>query len=56
MSDYKRIKCPKCGNENPRKIYEEPDRDTVLYYSMSGAPVYKMTCKCGSCGQKFEKN
>ncbi len=56
MSDYKRTKCPKCGNENPRKIHEEPDKNTVLYYSMQGTPVYKMNCKCGLCGHKFDKN
>ncbi len=55
MSDYKRNKCPKCGNENPRKIHEEPDKRVVLYYSMQGMPVYKMQLKCGECGNIFDK-
>ena len=50
MTEYKRNKCEKCGNENPRKIHEEPDKSTVLYYSMQGAPVYKKNLKCGECG------
>ncbi len=40
MSDYKRFKCS-CGEENPRKLHEEPDKTQVLYYSMQGTPVYK---------------
>ncbi len=35
MADYKRVKCPKCGNDNPRMLHEEPDKSIVLYYSIS---------------------
>ncbi len=36
MTEYKfsRVKCPQCGNENPRKLHEEPDKNNVLYYSI----------------------
>jgi len=55
MSDYKRNKCPQCGNENPRKIHEIADKSKVLYYSMQGSPVYKKQLKCGDCGFIFDK-
>jgi len=43
MTDvYKRFRCSQCGEENPRKLHEEPDKTQVLYYSMQGAPVYKI--------------
>jgi len=43
MADsYKRVKCPECGNENPRKLHEEPDRNNVLYYSIGNTiSVYR---------------
>lgn len=56
MSQYKRVKCPKCENENPRKLHEEPDKSQVLYYSMQGTPVYKKRMKCGQCGHVFYKD
>ena len=34
MTEFKRVKCPQCGNENPRKLHEEADRNNVLYYSI----------------------
>ncbi len=34
MTEYKRVKCPQCGNENPRKLHEEADKNKVLYYSI----------------------
>ncbi|MFX1557305.1 MAG: hypothetical protein ACFFC9_08625 [Promethearchaeota archaeon] len=55
MSDYKRFKCTECGEENPRKLQEIPDKTQVLYYSMQGAPVYKKRIKCGNCGTIFDK-
>ncbi len=55
MSDYKRVKCPKCGEENPRMMHEVNDKSTVLYYSMQGTPVYRKQIKCGSCGFVFDK-
>jgi len=55
MSEYRRIKCPKCGQENPRMMHEQNDKSTVLYYSMQGAPVYKKVIKCGDCGHIFDK-
>jgi len=51
----KRFKCPDCGEENPRKLHEEPDKTQVLYYSMQGSPVYKKRIKCGNCGLVFDK-
>ncbi len=54
MTQFKRIKCS-CGNENPRKLHEEPYKSTVLYYSMQGTPVYKKRIKCGMCGKVFDK-
>ena len=53
--EYKRIKCPHCGNDNPRMIHDEPDKSEVLYYSMQGTPVYKMQKKCGNCGKIIPK-
>jgi len=53
---WKRVKCPQCGNENPRKLHEEADKNSVLYYSMQGAPVYSKNMKCGDCGNLFKKN
>ena len=55
MSDYKRVKCPNCGNEHPRKLHETPDKAKVLYYSMQGTPVYAKQVKCGDCGHVFDK-
>ncbi|MHA1724582.1 MAG: hypothetical protein ACTSYC_06780 [Promethearchaeota archaeon] len=55
MSNYKRIRCPKCNNENNKLLYEEPDKSKVLYYSMQGTPVYKTIIKCGLCGHKWNK-
>ncbi|MFX1281371.1 MAG: hypothetical protein ACFFA3_18635 [Promethearchaeota archaeon] len=54
--NWKRVKCPQCGNENPRKLHEEADRNNVLYYSMQGTPVYSTNMKCGDCGNLFKKN
>ncbi len=56
MSEYKRTKCPQCGNENPRMLHEEPDKSSVLYYSMQGSPVYAKNVKCGKCGNVFKKD
>lgn len=55
MSEYKRLKCPKCGNDNPRMIHDEADKSEVLYYSMSGTPVHKRHFKCGECGHFWKK-
>ena len=55
MSEYKRIKCPKCGTDNPRMLHEEPDKTTVLYYSMQGSPVYSRKMKCGNCAHEWKK-
>ncbi len=56
MSDTKRIKCPQCGEENPRMMHEQADKKAKpLYYSMQGAPVYKKVVKCGRCGNIFDK-
>jgi ribosomal protein S27AE len=55
MTEYKRVKCINCGEENPRKLHEEQDKNQVLYYSMQGTPVYKRKMKCGSCGTIFDK-
>ena len=55
MTETKRTKCESCGEENPRKLHEEPDKTQVLYYSMQGAPVYKKRIKCGSCGNVFDR-
>ncbi|MFW9999397.1 MAG: hypothetical protein ACFE9Q_13905 [Candidatus Hodarchaeota archaeon] len=35
MTEFKRVKCPQCGNENPRMLHEEPDKSNVLFYSIS---------------------
>lgn len=53
--EYKRLKCPKCGNENPRMLHEVDDKSNVLYYSMQGTPVYAKNIKCGECGHIFKK-
>lgn len=53
--EYSRIKCPKCGQENPRMMHEVDDKSKVLYYSMQGTPVYRKQIKCGDCGQVFDK-
>ncbi len=55
MSEWSRIKCEKCGNENPRKLHEEPKKDEVIYYSMQGTPVYAKNMKCGECGHIWKK-
>jgi len=54
--EVKRTVCPNCDNRDRRKILEEPDKGTVLYYSMQGTPVYSMKFKCGSCGTKWDKS
>jgi uncharacterized cysteine cluster protein YcgN (CxxCxxCC family) len=48
--------CPECGNCNPKKIFEESNKDNVIYYSMQGRPVYEKVCRCGDCGEIFKKN
>jgi ribosomal protein S27AE len=53
MTEWKRNKCPKCGEENPKKLHETPDKSQILYYSMQGTPVYKNKIRCGSCGEIF---
>ena len=55
-SEYKRVKCPKCDNENPRMLHEEPDKNSILYYSMQGNPVYARQIKCGKCGEMWGKS
>ncbi len=55
MSEYKRIKCPECENDNNRKLHEIADKNNVLYYSMQGTPVYAKLIKCGQCGHTFPK-
>ena len=55
MAETKRLKCSDCGEENPRKLHEVPDKTQVLYYSMQGSPVYKKRIKCGNCGLVFDK-
>lgn len=55
MVDYKRFRCSQCGEENPRKLHEEPDKTQVLYYSMQGAAVFKKRIRCGACGMVFDK-
>jgi exosome complex RNA-binding protein Csl4 len=32
--ETKRLKCPNCGNNDRRKIKEEPNKSEVLYYSI----------------------
>ncbi len=56
MAETKRFKCSDCGEENPRKLHEVPDKTQVLYYSMQGSPVYKKRIKCGNCGLVFDKS
>ncbi len=56
MTEYKRTKCPKCNNENPRMLHDEPNKDKILYYSMQGTPVYSRNIKCGDCGHKWSKS
>jgi ribosomal protein S27AE len=56
MTEYKRFKCGECGEENPRRLQEIPDKTQVLYYSMQGNPVYKKRIKCGNCGTIFDKS
>ena len=56
MSEFKRVACPQCGNNDARKLHEEPDKKQVLYYSMQGTPVYVMRMKCGQCGNVFKKD
>lgn len=56
MTETKRIKCPECGNGNPKKIFEEADKDNVIYYSMQGRPVYAKDYRCGECGNIFKKD
>ena len=51
-----RWKCAKCGNENRQKIQESEDKkQTALYYSMQGTPVYPKKLHCGICGNEWPK-
>ncbi len=34
MTEYKRTKCPKCNNDKPRMLHDEPDKTSILYYSI----------------------
>jgi len=56
MTEDKKFKCAKCGEESPRKLQEILDKTQVLYYSMQGKPVYKKHIKCGTCGNIFERS
>jgi len=55
MSDYKRTKCPACGENKANMLHDENDKSEILYYSMQGTPVYKKITKCGSCGNTFKR-
>ncbi|MCF2141845.1 MAG: hypothetical protein K9W44_17470 [Candidatus Lokiarchaeota archaeon] len=51
------FKCPKCGNEDRRKIQEKDDNSQrPLYFSMQGSPVYPKKLHCGACGYEWPKN
>ena len=51
------FKCPKCGNDNRRKIKEEEDKtQSPLYFSMQGTPVYPKKMSCGACGFSWQKS
>ena len=56
MAETKRLKCPKCGEDNPRMLHDEQDKSNVLYYSMQGTPVYAHHMKCGGCGHFWKKD
>ena len=48
--------CPKCGNQERRKIKEVEDKaQKPLYYSMQGSPVYPKKLKCGKCSHEWAK-
>jgi ribosomal protein S27AE len=56
MSEAKRWKCEKCGNENRQKIQEIDDKSQkALYYSMQGSPVFPKKIHCGMCGHEWPK-
>jgi len=49
--------CPKCGNQDRRKIKEVEDKSQKpLYYSMQGAPVYPKKLICGKCNHSWTKS
>ena len=51
------FKCPKCSNEDRRKIKEVEDKaQKPLYYSMQGAPVYPKKLKCVKCNHEWTKS
>ena len=56
MSKYKRISCPRCGNNDPRKLHVQDDKNYVLYYSGMSKPVYLQRTRCGECGKIFDKD
>ncbi|MHA1585403.1 MAG: hypothetical protein ACTSWL_09120 [Promethearchaeota archaeon] len=45
-----RLKCPKCGNDNPSMIREVDDRTRLLY---DYPPIYAKKYICGKCGAEF---
>ncbi len=50
------FKCPKCGNEDRRKLKELDDKDQrALYYSMQGSPVFPKKIQCGVCSHEWPK-
>jgi len=53
LEEYKRKKCPLCGNENPKKIREIDDLSKPLYHFGFGAkPMYAKKYVCTMC--KYE--
>lgn len=48
------MQCPKCGNQDRRKMKEFEDKNQkALYFSMQGTPVYPKKWRCGNCGEEW---
>ncbi|HMF32587.1 MAG TPA: hypothetical protein VKK79_14285 [Candidatus Lokiarchaeia archaeon] len=52
-SPFERIRCPKCGNVDPRMLKQVDDKSKVLSFAMAGIPVYRKVTRCGKCGAVF---
>ena len=56
--DYTRVKCPSCGNANPRHIREIDDKTKPLYFSKigDGNNVYVKKYHCNDCRKEWSKS
>lgn len=55
-TDYFRVECPKCGNNNSKHIDELDDLRKPLYFFRGGKkPMYAKKYRCNDCRYEWSK-